>query len=83
MISPSPATPEIEYASIAQVAERILGKDEVSSSNLLRSSTGARNPRKRYGLRGFVVPIHFLGTAMRRPGKWNSIYLQAEVFEEV
>lgn len=26
------------YASIAQAAERILGKDEVSSSNLLRSS---------------------------------------------
>ncbi len=27
-----------EYASIAQAAERILGKDEVSSSNLDRSS---------------------------------------------
>ncbi len=26
------------FASIAQAAERILGKDEVSSSNLLRSS---------------------------------------------
>ncbi len=30
---------KMKYASIAQVAERILGKDEVSSSNLLRSST--------------------------------------------
>ena len=31
-------TEKIECASIAQAAERILGKDEVSSSNLDRSS---------------------------------------------
>ena len=31
MISPLATTPETEYASIAQVAERILGKDEVPS----------------------------------------------------
>ena len=43
-------------------AERILGKDEVSSSNLLGSSTGTRNPRKRQGLRGVLATNiqHFL-----------------------
>ena len=30
-----------EYALIAQVAERILGKDEVTSSNLVKSSKSA------------------------------------------
>ena len=33
---------KIEYALIAQSAERVLGKDEVTSSNLVKSSTETR-----------------------------------------
>ena len=38
---------------MAQVAEHILGKDEVTSSNLVISSI---NPRKRYVCGGFCLP---------------------------
>ena len=60
-----------QYASIAQAAERVLGKDEVSSSNLDRCSKGSkpliclafRYVRGfvfvRYEHSGTVTPVHF------------------------
>ena len=35
-------TLKIEYAAVAQSVERVLGKDEVTSSNLVKSSTETR-----------------------------------------
>ena len=45
---------KIEYASVAQSVERVLGKDEVSGSIPDRSSK--EKARKSNGLRAFSIP---------------------------